>query len=773
MTSDLHQLLAEYTDLDVLLGERAAQARLQLVPRILATLAFDQANRKRQKLVLDDLLERCERGAFAAMAKSSAKSDLGKTAIAAMRIALGLGELEVADRILATCRDAAQREAAESPASALVLARFEARHYDAKAALTLLEPLADREGLRLAARLALLAGETSLFEAKVAALTAQGEDVVALEARASLTNGGDVAPLVDFLRNKASAQAPVERLLGYLRLIALGADEALTLIQTPRNVHRQHMTEAANGFQAMLLCELAEGIERVQQEASDVAQIPVLMKIVDRAARLEDLEAHFLILAAAAALVERRKFSCRTITVASRSAVHRLRLPSAQDAADVLHPLGFVKDHIIKKPKGSSGLGPALEISARLASFKLKTLLQTKAQADEARRATIKACVDIVIATGQSGHGVVQKLMQLGSCMDWLVPEDIRVNMLTVDTPRRSTGMPTVRKIITEDLGRSPDDLYQSFETTPYWCGSIGQVHRARLRDGSPVVVKVQYPGIASQLKSSFNIAKSMSWIFTSAFPGCDLKGLLDAWVDLYLRECDYHAEVRHQTQIRALFENDPDVVVPRVYPELCSSRVITQELVQGERLSSFAINATQAERNRLGVQLVRTLFLMSTVDLFNVDIHPGNFLVHEGRLVLLDFGAVLRVSETNGRRLELIDALRRNDIERFVSLLEAGSFYTPKLRQDPRPIVALYRNLYMRPFLEDKPFKFTTDFARSVLRTQYEIENKQGYTILPASSSLTNVRFYWSLYSLLAMLEAEADWGQLATDTIPLLGAA
>ncbi len=199
---------------------------------------------------------------------------------------------------------------------------------------------------------------------------------------------------------------------------------------------------------------------------------------------------------------------------------------------------------------------------------------------------------------------------------------------------------------IRNELGRPPEEAFAAWEREPFAAASLGQVHRARLKGGEAVAVKIQYPGIERALASDFAILRGL----LRTAPLGDRRPELERAVDEVERhlalETDYRREADALEEFARLLAGDGGFRVPRVYRDLSTGRVLTMELLDGRHAAELlAEGPSQEERDRLATLLL-DLFCRQTLafGLLHADPHPGNFLfLPDGRVGLLDFGCVKR----------------------------------------------------------------------------------------------------------------------------------
>ena len=204
----------------------------------------------------------------------------------------------------------------------------------------------------------------------------------------------------------------------------------------------------------------------------------------------------------------------------------------------------------------------------------------------------------------------------------------------------------TVHRVLAEDLGPDWRETFAEFDDKPAAAASIGQVHRARLRDGREVAVKIQYPGAGRALLSDFNQLSRVARLFAVLMPGLEVRPLLDELRSRVAEELDYHLEAESQHAFAVAYAGDPDISVPDVVAG--TNHVLITEWMDGTPFSKIISDGSQEERDRAGLLLARFLFSgPARAGLLHADPHPGNFrLLADGRLGVLDFGAVDRLPD-------------------------------------------------------------------------------------------------------------------------------
>ncbi len=196
---------------------------------------------------------------------------------------------------------------------------------------------------------------------------------------------------------------------------------------------------------------------------------------------------------------------------------------------------------------------------------------------------------------------------------------------------------------IESEFNRPADQVFAWIDPEPVAAASLAQVHRAQLPDGTNVVIKVQMPAIEHTAEIDLAAFKTAADMMNHFFPALGLPEISRALTDSVRKELNYQEELANIHYFKRHINSDPRVVVPKVYPEASTPRVLTMERLEGERLSPFLETASPERRNRLLTVLAES-FCSQIVGhgFFHADPHPGNiFVLSDDRLGLIDFGCV------------------------------------------------------------------------------------------------------------------------------------
>jgi len=201
---------------------------------------------------------------------------------------------------------------------------------------------------------------------------------------------------------------------------------------------------------------------------------------------------------------------------------------------------------------------------------------------------------------------------------------------------------PLVVKTFQKYFKKSPSQIFETFTKSAVNAASIGQVHQA-VKDGHTYAVKIQYPGVASSVKSDLKLVKPFA-VRLMSLSERDLNHYLEEVESKLLEETDYYLEVERSIEISEACAHIENLKFPKYYPELSSDRVITMDWMQGKVLKEFiATNPDQETRNRIGQAMWDFYdYQIHTLRQVHADPHPGNFIISDdGVLGVIDFGCV------------------------------------------------------------------------------------------------------------------------------------
>ncbi|MBD2162445.1 AarF/ABC1/UbiB kinase family protein [Limnothrix sp. FACHB-1083] len=321
------------------------------------------------------------------------------------------------------------------------------------------------------------------------------------------------------------------------------------------------------------------------------------------------------------------------------------------------------------------------------------------------------------------------KVGQLFSTRADLFPAEYVEELSKLQDRVPAFGYDQVESIVRQDLGKPVQELFQSFDPIPLAAASLGQVHKAQLRSGEEVVVKVQRPGLKKLFQIDLAILKGIARYFQNHprwGPGRDWLGIYEECCRILYEEIDYLNEGRNADRFRRNFRHADWVRVPKVFWRYCSPRTIVLEYVPGIKISHYeALEAAGLDRSTLA-ELGARAYLEQILEggFFHADPHPGNLAVSpDGSLIFYDFGMMGQIN-ANVRTglMETFFGIAQKNGERVMNSLIALGALQPT--GDTGPVRRSIQ--YMLDNFMDKPFE--TQSVTAISDDLYEIAYGQPF---------------------------------------------
>lgn len=275
--------------------------------------------------------------------------------------------------------------------------------------------------------------------------------------------------------------------------------------------------------------------------------------------------------------------------------------------------------------------------------------------------------------------GVWIKVGQFLSARVDVLPEEVTSELAGLQDEVPPEPLEAVRRVVEAELGEPLEAAFAWFDPTPLASASLGQVHRARLKTGEAVAVKVQRPGIEDLIRVDLAaLRRVLGWLqrYRPITRRVDLEALFQEFSRTLWQEVDYLAEAENARRFAAMFADDPAVRIPAVYDQRTTRRVLTLEDVYFIKIIDFqAIDEAGVDRAEVADRLLRTYLEQIFIQgFFHADPHPGNLFVEplgEGRwrLVFVDFGMVGRLTpQAKAGLRELAIAVATRDADRILA---------------------------------------------------------------------------------------------------------
>ncbi len=280
------------------------------------------------------------------------------------------------------------------------------------------------------------------------------------------------------------------------------------------------------------------------------------------------------------------------------------------------------------------------------------------------------------IALEQLGPTFV-KLGQMLSTREDLLPQSWIAELGKLQSQAAPLPFETLLPQVEQALRRSPFDVFVDLERTPYASASIAQIHRARLANGAPVILKIRRPDIQAKIDADLRILGYLAQLIENEMPEARRYQptlVVAQFARSLARELDLAVEAQNIDRFARNFAGDADILIPRVYWEWTSAVMNVQEHVEGIRGHDLAaIEAAGLDRKLLAARGADAVLKMILVDgFFHADPHPGNVLYLPGnRIAMIDFGMVGRLTPTRRHQIvDLLAGLARHDEEEMLEVM-------------------------------------------------------------------------------------------------------
>ncbi|WP_020408026.1 ABC1 kinase family protein [Hahella ganghwensis] len=317
--------------------------------------------------------------------------------------------------------------------------------------------------------------------------------------------------------------------------------------------------------------------------------------------------------------------------------------------------------------------------------------------------------------------GAVMKVGQIASQTQDFLPKEFSEALQRLQKEAPPMAYSVIEKQIINELGAAPEELFEHFDSEPYAAASIGQVHRARTREGKEVIVKIQYPGVDKSVNSDLKQLKlTLKLGGLLKLPKESVDQLFNEIRERLNEELDYENEARNIKAFVKFHKKDKGLIIPKVVESLSSRRVLTMECVEGDHISEVTTEKYPQETiNLIGQRLFRTmadqLFKFQAI---HGDPHAGNFAFRpDGTVIMYDFGCVKKL------KTEIVDAYKKALVAALNEDYGALDHYLIDLgvRIEDKPSVdedyyAMWRDIFIVPFA-DRDLHY--DFAEANLHKQ------------------------------------------------------
>lgn len=352
------------------------------------------------------------------------------------------------------------------------------------------------------------------------------------------------------------------------------------------------------------------------------------------------------------------------------------------------------------------------------------------------------------------------------------VPTPIRETLKALSDSAEPIDPFFVKEVFEKDFGMMPEEVFSEWNYNPIAVTSIGQVYSAFLKSGEPIIVKVRYPHIEKAFSRDFAFLNHWAHIFAkkhlSKISFSDIK---EEIYDHINEELNYTNELKNHLAFIDYFKTDPDVIIPDIYPDLCSKNILTMQYIPGQRYSEFIQSVPQLEKNLAALTIMKMVLASIFIHKeFNGDPHPGNYLfLNNGKVVFLDFGCTKKLgNDYVNTWLNYFRSIFNQDLDMFRTYWPKRGFSKTNTNQDFNLLFEKNKNLW-HPMITDKIMRLESSYLRLIMDNYASGCSTTDDIVIPKDSILF-VRVLFGLISILDDLAPEANWRQLASKAFELV---
>lgn len=294
-------------------------------------------------------------------------------------------------------------------------------------------------------------------------------------------------------------------------------------------------------------------------------------------------------------------------------------------------------------------------------------------------------------------RGAVMKIGQVLANLPKVVPDEFAevLGSLHFEAPPMHYSM--VREVFKAEMGCEPEELFEYFDRKAFAAASLGQVHRASLKTGEEVAVKIQYPHIGQTIRSDLRNLRLLMAPMRFSADWDYLADLIQEVEGVLTMETDYLQEAEFYRQAKELFQGEEKIVIPEVHDSYCTKRILTMEYLSGCHLKEFLdSDPSQSKRDHYTELLTKVWarLFYSGSRLF-ADPNPGNFIFMENEKIgVIDFGCTRQLSSGERQLLgEMEDACLKNDMERLDQSIAQATLYGAPESMDQEQLNVIRRS--------------------------------------------------------------------------------
>ncbi|MBF0442302.1 MAG: hypothetical protein HQK54_10380 [Oligoflexales bacterium] len=493
---------------------------------------------------------------------------------------------------------------------------------------------------------------------------------------------GDNAPLISSIRNRKTSSDPYYLSLAALWIYASRSKEEIERI--PGSGHVRSLlkkNDPADPMTQEILTyhEMMEGLYNSDRQI--LLKLKSIGEFLEKNNQKRASEGYILLLCALTRFLYRSKQHKFAIFVMNEYQVKSLSISQGETAKlhnlldDVQDKLSFIGEtsRITSQKKDlATGIRRTLTLAEFMAKLTMALLRKKKNEWINGKDSVLTydgflSYVAEILADYAGGQlrGPMQKIGQFFFQLKGL-PEEVYEKYKSMIWTGKVMDRKAFINTFEKETGRKVEEVFSFLSKDPIGVGSVSQVYKGRLLKGDEVAVKITYPEMDRIVKHDMKMVCRFMNLFRRFFPNAFSEDLYDALERIFQDECDLTKEAELYEKIRSHFSCSQDIVIPKVYRELSSSKVMVTEYVDGQKFYEIMEQDDQAKKDLVIRQMYRFDHdLRFNFGIIQLDPHPANFLFKGGRLICIDFGFKYQTSPDDMADLRRInEAITSGDPE-------------------------------------------------------------------------------------------------------------
>ena len=366
--------------------------------------------------------------------------------------------------------------------------------------------------------------------------------------------------------------------------------------------------------------------------------------------------------------------------------------------------------------------------------------------------------------------GPLMKVAQLTSTIPDILPSEYAKQLAELQSNAPPMGQMFVKRRMINELGRNWINNFKNFENEASKAASLGQVHKAYLKDGTEVACKLQYPDMNSIIEADLKQLKLIFSVYQSYNKAIKTNEIFKEVKDRLLEELDYKREKNMMKIFDNIFYKKNYANIPKVYNKLCTDRLLTMDWLNGEHILKFK-NQKLEIRNKIAKNMFLTwYFPFYNYGIIHGDPHIGNYTITKDYSVnLFDYGC-MRIFKGNFIKgvIDLYNALQKNDKEKAVFAYQNWGF--KDISKKKLEVLNKWAGFIYSPLMKDKVQKIqenTSGTYGAKVASEVHKELRKLGGIQPPREFVFMDRAAVGLGSVFMHLKAELNWYRIFNELI------